>query len=136
VHAGDPSAQKRERALELGAEEAGAPEELEGPYTAVLDFVGSDASLAEAARLVDRQGIAIVIGLFGGRIPFGLGAVPHEAHAMSRIRGSRDELAELLDLAQCERLEYTIDTMPLERAQEAHDLVRAGKARGRIVLVP
>src|SRR5437667_199168 len=28
VHAGDPSAQKRERALELGAEEASAPEEL------------------------------------------------------------------------------------------------------------
>jgi hypothetical protein len=26
--------------------------------------------------------------------------------------------------------------MPLERAQEAHDLVRRGEARGRIVLVP
>lgn len=136
VHVGDPSAQKRERALELGAEEAAAPEELEGPYAAVLDFVGSEDSLAHAARLVDRQGIAIVIGLFGGRIPFGLGAVPHEAHFMSSIWGSRDELAELIDLAQRERLEYTIDTMPLERAQEAHDLVRSGQARGRIVLVP
>jgi propanol-preferring alcohol dehydrogenase len=136
VHVGDPSAQKRERALELGAEAAAAPEELEGPYTAVLDFVGSNESLANAARLVDRQGIAIVIGLFGGRIPFGLGAVPHEAHFMSSIWGSRDELAELIALAQRERLEYTIDTMPLERAQEAHDLVRSGEARGRIVLVP
>jgi propanol-preferring alcohol dehydrogenase len=136
VHAGEPSAQKRERALELGAEEAAAPEELEGPYTAVLDFVGSEDSLTHAARLVDRQGIAIVIGLFGGRIPFGLGAVPHEARFMSSIWGSRDELAELIALAQRERLEYTIDTMPLERAQEAHDLVRSGRARGRIVLVP
>src|SRR5919197_1096714 len=35
VHVGDPSAQKRERALELGAEEAAAPEELGGPYEAV-----------------------------------------------------------------------------------------------------
>jgi hypothetical protein len=26
--------------------------------------------------------------------------------------------------------------MPLEFAQEAHDLVRSGQARGRIVLVP
>jgi propanol-preferring alcohol dehydrogenase len=77
-----------------------------------------------------------VIGLFGGRIPFGLGAVPHEAHFLSSIWGSRDELAELIALAQRERLEYTIDTMPLERAQEAHDLVRRGEARGRIVLVP
>jgi propanol-preferring alcohol dehydrogenase len=136
VHVGDPSAQKRERALELGAEEAAEPAALEGPYEVVLDFVGSDDSLAQAARLVDRQGVAIVIGLFGGRIPFGLGAVPHEAHFLSSIWGSRDELAELIRLAQRERLEYTIDTMPLDRAQEAHDLVRRGEAPGRIVLVP
>jgi alcohol dehydrogenase, propanol-preferring len=136
VHVGDPSAQKRERALELGAEEAAEPAALEGPYEVVLDFVGSDDSLTQAARLVDRQGVAIVIGLFGGRIPFGLGAVPHEAHFLSSIWGSRDELAELIGLAQRERLEYTIDTMPLDRAQEAHDLVRRGEAPGRIVLVP
>jgi propanol-preferring alcohol dehydrogenase len=136
VDAGDPSAQKCARALELGAAEAAAPGELVGPYTAVLDFVGSDDSLAHAARLVDREGILIVVGLFGGTIPFGLGAVPHEAHLMSSIWGSRDELAELIELAQRERLEYTIDTMPLERAQEAHDLIRAGRAPGRIVLTP
>jgi alcohol dehydrogenase, propanol-preferring len=136
VHVGDPSAQKRERALALGAAAAAAPEELEGPYEAVLDFVGSQDSLTHAARLVDRKGIAIVIGLFGGRIPFGLGAVPNEAHFLSSIWGSRDELGELIALAQRERLEYTIDTMPLERAQDAHDLIRSGQARGRIVLTP
>jgi propanol-preferring alcohol dehydrogenase len=136
VHVGDPSPQKRARGLELGAEEAAAPEQLEGPYTAVLDFVGSADSLAQAARLVDREGVAIVVGLFGGTIPFGLGAVPHEAHFLSSIWGSRDELAELIELARRERLEYTIDTMPLERAQEAHDLIRSGRARGRIVLTP
>jgi alcohol dehydrogenase, propanol-preferring len=136
VHVGDPSLRKRERALALGAEAAAAPEELDGPYTAVLDFVGSTDSLADGARLVDRQGIAIVIGLFGGTVPFGIGAVPHEAHFLSSIWGSRDELAELIELARRERLDYTIDTMPLERAQEAHDLIRSGQARGRIVLTP
>jgi propanol-preferring alcohol dehydrogenase len=136
VHVGDPSPQKRERALALGAEQAAAPGDLDGPYAAVLDFVGSADSLAEAARLVDRQGIAIVIGLFGGTLPFGLGAVPHEARFLSSIWGSRDELAELIELARRERLDYTIDTMPLEQAQEAHDLIRSGQARGRIVLTP
>src|SRR4029453_1093621 len=58
VDVGDPSPQKRERALELGAEEAAAPEDLEGPYTAVLDFVGSKDSLAQAVSLVDLTGIA------------------------------------------------------------------------------
>ncbi len=136
VHVGDPSASKRELALSLGAEQAAAPAELDGPYTAVLDFVGSEDSLSHAARLVDRQGIAMVIGLFGGRIPFGVGAVPHEAHFLSSIWGSRDELAELIDLAQREQLDYTIDTMPLEQAQAAHDQIRSGQARGRIVLLP
>jgi alcohol dehydrogenase, propanol-preferring len=136
VDVGDPSPQKRERALALGAEEAAAPEELHGPYTAVLDFVGSDDSLAHAARLVDRQGIAIVIGLHGGTIPFGFGAIPHEAHFLCTVWGSRDELAELIELARREPLEYTIDTMPLEQAQQAHDLIRSGRARGRLVLTP
>ncbi len=136
VDVGDPSSQKRERAVALGAEHCAAPDQLEGPYAAVLDFVGSADSLAHAARLVDRQGIVVVLGLFGGRIPFGLGAVPHEARFLSSIWGSRDELAELIKLAQRERLEYTIDTMPLEQAQDAHDLIRSGRARGRIVLTP
>jgi alcohol dehydrogenase, propanol-preferring len=136
VHVGDPSAQKRERGLELGASEAARPADFSGPYDAVLDFVGSDDSLSEMARLVGRQGVAVVIGLFGGRIPFGMGAVPHEAHFLSTIWGSREELAELIALAQRERLQYTIDTMPLRDAQAAHDLMRSGQARGRIVLVP
>jgi propanol-preferring alcohol dehydrogenase len=136
VHAGDPSAQKRERARELGAEEAADPAELDGPYAAVLDFVGSNSSLEAAARLVDRQGIAVVIGLFGGRIPFGFGAVPHEARFMSSVWGSRDELGELIELARRERLEYTVETLPLAEAQEAHRRVRAGEFRGRLVLVP
>jgi propanol-preferring alcohol dehydrogenase len=136
VDVGDPSSVKRERALDLGAERSASPEKLEGPYTAVLDFVGSDDSLAHSARLVDREGMAVVVGLFGGRVPFGVGAVPHEAHFLSSIWGSRDELGELIELAQRERLRYTIDAMALEQAQEAHELIRSGRARGRLVLTP
>ena len=35
-----------------------------------------------------------MIGLFGGRVPFGIGVVPHEAHFLSSIWGSRIELGE------------------------------------------
>jgi propanol-preferring alcohol dehydrogenase len=136
VVVGDPSEHKRERAIELGAESAADPADLEGPFEVVLDFVGSDESLARAAQLVDRKGACIVMGLFGGTIPFGLGAVPHEAHFLSSIWGSRDQLAELIGLAQREDLQYTIEEMPLEQAQAAHEKLRAGQARGRIVLVP
>jgi alcohol dehydrogenase, propanol-preferring len=136
VVAGDPSAVKQERALELGAEAAADPADLEGQFDAVLDFVGSEETLTRAAELVDRKGVAIVIGLFGGRIPFGLGAVPHEAHFLSSIWGSRDELGELIALAQREDIEHTVETLPLEQAQQAHDRLRAGETRGRLVLVP
>jgi propanol-preferring alcohol dehydrogenase len=136
VVAGDVSAQKRKRALELGAEEALAPDELEGPFDVVLDFVGSQETLGLGARLVDRKGALVVIGLFGGRIPFGLGAVPHEAHLLSSIWGSLGDLGELVELAQREPLEYTIETLPLAEAQTAHDRLRAGDVQGRLVLVP
>ena len=136
VVTGEPSAHKRERALELGAESAADPADLAGPFEVVLDFVGSDESIARAAELVDRKGVCVVMGLFGGTIPFGLGAVPHEAHFLSSIWGSRDQLAELIALAQREELQYTVEAMPLEQAQEAHDRLRSGEARGRIVLVP
>jgi propanol-preferring alcohol dehydrogenase len=136
VVAGDPSAQKRDRAVELGAESAAAPGDLEGAFDVVLDFVGAQDSLETATRLVDRKGLLVVIGLFGGRIPFGLGAVPHEAHLMSSIWGSLAELGELIELAQREPLQYTIETMPLADAQAAHDRLRSGAAQGRLVLVP
>ena len=121
VHVGDPSPQKCERALVLGAEEAAAPEELDGPYTAVLDFVASADSLAHAARLVDRQGVAIAIGLFGGRIPFGLGAVPHEAHFLSSIWGSQRR-ARGADRARPARA---------ARIHDRHDGARAGPGGAR-----
>jgi propanol-preferring alcohol dehydrogenase len=136
VVVGDPSAQKRERAVELGAESAADPGDLDGPFDVVLDFVGAQDSLETAARLVDRKGLLAVMGLFGGRVPFGLGAVPHEAHLMSSIWGSLAELAELIELARREPLQYTIEKMPLAEAQAAHDRLRSGEAKGRLVLVP
>lgn len=136
VTVGDPVAQKRARSLELGAEAAADPAGLQGPFDVVLDFVGSEETLIRAAQLVDRKGLVVVIGLFGGRIPFGFGAVPHEAHFMSSVWGSRNELAELIALAQREELRYTTETMPLAKAGEAHEKLRRGEAKGRIVLVP
>jgi propanol-preferring alcohol dehydrogenase len=136
VWAGDPSTSKLERARELGAQGAAPPDQLEGPFDVVLDFVGAQESLERGTALVDRKGLLEVIGLFGGRIPFGLGAVPHEARFMSSIWGSLADLGELITLALREPLEYTVETMPLAEAQAAHDRLRSGEARGRLVLVP
>lgn len=77
VVAVDIAERKRDRALELGADEARAPEEVDEPARAVLDFVGSDESLALAARVVEQTGIVVQIGAAGDRLPFGLGVWPN-----------------------------------------------------------
>jgi propanol-preferring alcohol dehydrogenase len=105
-------------------------------FDVVLDFVGAEATLSTAVGQVRRQGLVVVVGLFGGRVPFGLGAVPHEARLMSSIWGSNAELAELLDLARREHIEQTVEALPLSQANEAHDRLRRGDVEGRFVLVP
>jgi alcohol dehydrogenase, propanol-preferring len=135
----DTSPSKCERATELGAHEAGDASILgdsANRFDVVIDFVGSNATLAMATSTVRRQGLVVVVGLFGGRIPFGLGAVPHEARFMTSIWGSNEELGELVALAQREQIRYTVEVMALDRAQEAHDRLRRGDVDGRFVLVP
>jgi propanol-preferring alcohol dehydrogenase len=132
----DASPEKRELALSLGADAAVAPGELDGSFTAVVDFVGAEATLQAARDHVRRQGIAVVVGLYGGTIPFGFGAVPHEARFMTSVWGTRDQLAELVALAQAHDLHSEIEIVSLESAQAAHDRLHAGQVSGRFVLIP
>ena len=132
----DSSAEKRALALQLGADLAVAPGEAEGLFTAVVDFVGADATLEVAATHVARQGIAVVVGLYGGSIPFGFGKVPHEARFMTSIWGTRAQLGELVTLAQQHPLHSTIEVIGLADVQRAHDRLHAGDVSGRFVIVP
>ena len=136
VHVGDPDPAKCATAKELGAAEAAAPADLDGPYTAVLDFVAGQASLEDAVRLVDRQGILIAIGLHGGRVPFGFGAVPMEAKLTTSVWGSLEDFGELIALAQKEPIRHVVERLPLTDAAIAHDRLRKGDVKGRFVLVP
>lgn len=136
VIAVDPNPLRRAAALEIGAHEAYAPGEYTDRAKAVLDFVGGQSTIEEAARIVARKGIVVVAGLFGGQVPFGFGAVPHEARFMTTVWGSIQDLAELIALAQRNGITNVVETMPLEQAQAAHDRLRAGDVKGRIVLVP
>lgn len=131
----DTSAEKLTVAAELGADVTCNSNELHGKYDAVIDFVGADATLAAAAAAIDRQGIIVVVGLWGGRIPFGVGAVPSETVLTTSIWGSLEDLRELLDFARGHKLQHSIQTLPLYQAQEAHDLLRSGKIKGRAVLI-
>ncbi len=135
VGALDLSAAKRATALQRGAHRAYGPGDELPPFDFVIDFIGSEATLSAAAGAVARRGLVAVVGLWGGRIPFGFGAVPHEAHFMTSVWGSRAQLDELLALAGREpSVLNPVETLPLEHAQTAHDRLRAGEVAGRVVL--
>lgn len=132
----DASETKREIARALGAHAVVAPGEVEGTFTAVIDFVGAEATLATARDHVARQGIAVVVGLYGGTIPFGFGAVPHEARFMTSVWGTRAQLGELVELAQRHPLHSPIEVISLAEVQRAHERLAAGDVQGRFVIVP
>lgn len=131
----DTSAEKLEAALGLGADRVCTADELTGKFDAIIDFVGADATMSTAAGAVDRQGIVVIVGLWGGRIPFGLGLIPSEAVLTTSIWGSLDELKELLEFVRTHPIQHTVERIPLEDAQLAHERLRAGAITGRAVLI-
>ena len=136
VIATDLSSDKLERALAVGADEVASPTELDGTFDAIIDFVGAQNTLELMAKAIARQGTAVLVGIFGGKIPFGFGAVPHEARFMTSIWGTQGQLGELLDLANKHQLKHSVEAISLANAQEAHERLIAGTVAGRIALVP
>jgi propanol-preferring alcohol dehydrogenase len=103
---------------------------------AVLDLVGSDATMAEAARLVRPTGVVMVVGEAGGRLPFGFGTVPNEAHLTTSLWGSYRDLVAVVELARAGTLRWEVEALPLHRVNEALERLRHGRVRGRLVLTP
>jgi alcohol dehydrogenase, propanol-preferring len=128
--------QKRARALELGADEALPPEGLEQRGRVILDFVGSDETLALAAGMVETGGAVVLVGEAGGRLRYDFRALPFEVTLATSVWGARDDLRAVLELARRGELRWDVETLPLVQANEALERVRQGTVTGRLVLVP
>ena len=136
VVAVDLSEGKLRRALELGADEAVLPKNMTGSARAVLDFVGSDETLELAVRILERGGVVAQIGEAGGKMPFGMGFVPHESFFTTSIWGSMQDLSAVLGYARGDKLDWQVETLPLEAVNEALTSLRKGDVLGRLVLTP
>jgi propanol-preferring alcohol dehydrogenase len=136
VVAVDPVEAKRQRALELGADEAVPPEGVEGRVRVVFDFVGSGESLALAAAIVERGGFVVVVGEGGGQLPFALDLVPWEATLTSSVWGSLEDLRAVVELAGRSEIEWHVETLPLTEVNTALDRLRRGEVLGRLVVAP
>lgn len=102
----------------------------------VFDFVGDDESLQYAVRNVAPGGLVTLVGEAGGTHPFGFEQVPVETRLTTSAWGSLEDLRAVVRLAQRNRLQWEVETVPLADAAAAHRRLAAGEARGRLVLVP
>ncbi len=142
----DARGEKLELARELGAGhgvlagESAAAEVLELTHGrgagAVIDFVGSDDSLALASRVVGRRGLVALLGLAGGQVPFSFSSLAPEASLTPVVAGTIADLQEVVRIAQAGLLTGRLETYPLERINDALDDLRAGRIEGRAAVIP
>ena len=83
---------------------------------AIIDLVGTDATLAMAARMARKQGQIVVVGLGGGTFPFRTGALPFGCALVTTLGGSTSELGEVVALAEARITSYNVCYTKLLRA--------------------
>lgn len=147
VVAVDSSEQARDLALQLGAELALPSDddartkirEFSGGAgaSAVLDFVGVDATLTLAARTIRQLGSIIAVGLGGGHLDFRVGAtLPWGASISTGYGGSRADLTEVVALAEAGRINPHLEKYPFSEVEDALAKLQKGEIVGRAVMVP
>jgi propanol-preferring alcohol dehydrogenase len=124
--------------FKVGDEIQSKVKDLTGGHGAevVLDFVGSEQSMALGASLCRVLGDFTIVGIAGGALPFSFFSVPYEASLQTTYWGGRVELAEVLDLAAHNLIVPKISKFNLEDAPQVYLDLAAGKIEGRAVIVP
>ena len=102
----------------------------------VLDFVGSESTLALGAAVARMLGDLTIVGIAGGTLPVSYFAVPYEVSIQTTYWGSRSELVEVLDLSARGLVRPRLVTFSLETAMDAYRAMEAGRLEGRAVVIP
>lgn len=103
---------------------------------AVFDFVGTDATLQLAARVVSRRGRIVIVGLGGGTLPLSHATLPFGATVGYSLGGSTAELAEVVALAERGRVLPVIERYALDDIAPVYNRLAHGEVTGRAVIVP
>jgi alcohol dehydrogenase, propanol-preferring len=103
---------------------------------AVFDFVGADTTMKLAIGMARRGGHVAIVGLAGGRLPFGYGATPYEVRLVIPFWGTLAELAEVLALGASGRITPHVERFGLGEVDEVYRRMREGTLQGRAVVIP
>lgn len=101
---------------------------------AVLDFVGSEATMRLAASAVRPLGRIVICGMGSGTLSVAWGQLAPGCQVMLSIGFAIHELREVVALAEQKRLVVDTELFSFERTPEAYDLLAQGKLKGRAVV--
>ncbi len=107
-----------------------------GAYAA-LDFVGSENSVNYGLGCLRKGGMLVVIGLYGGALSMPIPFLPMNARVIQgSYVGSLADMGELMSMVRDGKIApIDINERPLTEASQALSDLKAGKVRGRQVLV-
>ncbi len=100
----------------------------------ILDFVGSNATLALSAAVSRPMGRIVLVGLGGGTMPVGWGHLATGAEFAISLGSSRSDLAEVCALAAQGKLRHETELFAFEDVALAYERLRAGTLSGRAVV--
>lgn len=103
----------------------------------VLDFVGSDATIAAGLTSVRSYGAFALVGASGGtfRRPW-FGGLPRDADVFTFQGSSIADVHQVVALAESGLIRIDVDPFPLSRVADAYAALEAGELRGRAVVTP
>lgn len=102
----------------------------------VLDFVGSESTIAAAMSSARSLADVTVVGIAGGTFPWNFFSQAYEVNLTTTYWGSRPELIELFELASRGLIHAEHTIYSLDNAVQAYRDLRDGTVRGRAVIVP
>lgn len=147
VVAVDVSPAARALAAELGAHVVLDPTETHVPdevrdltqgdgADVVLDFVASEATLADSVASLAPGGELSVVGVGTATVPVAVKTMPLGSTVRTPYWGPRGDLEEVLELTRRGVLSVQTTEFGLEEADRAYELLRTGDLVGRAVVVP
>jgi propanol-preferring alcohol dehydrogenase len=107
-----------------------------GAVDLVLDFVATSETLTLGASVLRKQGQLKALGGGGGSVAFSRLTVAHEAQLTSSYWGPRDELIEVIALANSGAVRPDVEEVTFDVLLDALDRLATGTVRGRLVLIP
>ena len=119
------------------AQSAKAIRKATGGAFAALDFVGAEASVNYALGCLRKGGMLVIVGLYGGALTIPIPFIPMNARIIhGSYVGSLQDMDELMAMVRAGKIApIDIIERPLHEANQALVDLKAGKVRGRQVLV-